>query len=145
MKRWTVISGSTRPLSSLPSITIEEPSFHNSATKQDSDPYELLLKSLSNSPSPCSDVIQGSACEGSLRELEPIPTASTFERWSQRYDISSSPNWIRSYMSPSNPLSLLTPAPIGTPRDLIQKASPRSIGSQKYGSRVFNFDNFLVD
>ena len=80
-----------------------------------------------------------------FHELQSIPTASPFERWSQRYDISSSPNWIRSYMSPSNPLSLLTPAPIGTPWDQILEASPRPTGSKGHGSRVFNSDDFLVD
>jgi hypothetical protein len=41
--------------------------------------------------------------------------ASPFERWSQRYDLSESPNWVRDYMTPRNPLSIISPAPIGTP------------------------------
>jgi hypothetical protein len=48
-------------------------------------------------------------------------------------------------MSPSNPLSLLTPAPIGTPLDHVPKPSPRPIGSQWYGSKMFDFDNIIVD
>jgi hypothetical protein len=42
-------------------------------------------------------------------------TASPFERWSQRYDPSPSPDWFRGYMTPRNPLRILSPCPIGTP------------------------------
>jgi hypothetical protein len=90
---------------------------------------------------PIADLIPDNIREEPFRELQSIPTASPFERWSQRYDISSSPNWIRSYMSPSNPLSLLTPAPIGTPWDHVPKPSPRLTASPGYGSRVFNKNN----
>jgi hypothetical protein len=136
----------------VPSITIGETILSPmgsptapSGTKQDFDHDELLRKAQSNSSVSHSESVLSNLREGPFRELQPIPTASPFERWSQRYDISSSPNWIRSYMSPSNPLTLLTPAPIGTPWDHIPKASPRPTGSQWYGCRVYNFDDFLVN
>ena len=128
-----------------PSITTEGLSLAPIATNQGSDHDELLLIPLLNSPAPGSDFIRDNIRKDPFHELQRMPTASPFERWSQRYDISSSPNWIRSYMSPRNPLLLLTPAPIGTPWDHPQKASPRSTGSQGYGSRVFHFDKVLVD
>jgi hypothetical protein len=141
----TSIDSATELFPKNPTMTRRKPIFPHFATNQDSDYGKPWLKALPNSPALCSDFIRDNIREEPFHELQPIPTASPLERWSQRYDISSSPNWIRSYMSPRNPLLLLTPAPIGTPWDHIQRASPRSTGSQGYGSRVFNSDNFLVD
>jgi hypothetical protein len=104
---------------------------------------KLLLKTRSNAPVSRIDSIRGNICEEPSRGLQLIPAASPFERWSQRYDISSSPNWIKSYMSPSNPLLLLTPAPTGSPWDHIPEASPRLIGSEGYGSRAVDRLNGL--
>jgi hypothetical protein len=129
----------------LPSTTTEDLNLAPIATNQSSDHDELLLMPLLNSPAPGSDFIRDNIRRDPFHELQRMPTASPFELGSQRYDISSSPNWIRSYMSPSNPLLLLTPAPIGTPWGHIPKPSPRPTGSQGHGSRVFNSDHFLAD
>jgi hypothetical protein len=122
----------------LPSSTTGGFSLPPIATNKHSDHDKLLRKAHSNSSVSRSESVLCNIREKPFHELQRIPTASPFERWSQRYDISSSPNWIKSYMSPSNPLLLLTPAPIGTPWDHPLKASPRSTGSQGYESRVYN-------
>jgi hypothetical protein len=127
----------------LPSIIIWRSGVPYFATEQDYD--KLLRKAQSNSSVSRSEPVFSSIREEAFSELQSIPTASPFERWSQRYDISSSPNWIRSYMSPSNPLSLLTPAPIGTPWEHIPKPSPRLSASPGHGSRVFNKNNTDID
>jgi hypothetical protein len=124
-----------------PLITTGVPSVPHVATNQGSDYAELLRKDQSSSSVSRPEPVLSSLREEGFSELQSIPTASPFERWSQRYDISSSPNWIRSYMSPSNPLSLLTPAPIGTPWGHIAKPSPRLTASPGYGSKVFNKNN----
>jgi hypothetical protein len=85
-----------------------------------------------------------------LHDLHHPTAASPFERWSQRYDVSSSPNWIKAYVLPGNPLLLLTPAPIGTPWNQIGPASPRrssrfGAGAQSYKLKLFDEDNNDVD
>jgi hypothetical protein len=115
------------------------------ATNKHSDHDKLLRMAQSNSSVSRSESVLCNIREEPFRELQSIPTASPFERWSQRYDISSSPNWIKSYMSPSNPLLLLTPAPIGTPWDHPLKASPHSTGSQGYGSKVYDYGLYKHD
>ena len=50
--------------------------------------------------------------------------ASPYERWSQRYDLSSSPNWFRRCIGPRNPLALSSQCPIGTPWSQNQDFAP---------------------